>query len=54
VVVKPLLFGNTVGVHSKDSYGQTMLSLAALYGHEAVVKLLLWPDTVVADRTRWW
>jgi len=38
--VKLLLDTGKVEVDSKDIYGQTPLSWAAQYGHEAVVKLL--------------
>jgi ankyrin repeat protein len=40
-VVKLLLETGKVDVETKDSHGQTPLSLATWSGHKAVVKLLL-------------
>jgi ankyrin repeat protein len=43
-VVK-LLLGKGADLESKDNSSQTPLSLAAWYGHEAVMQLLLEKDT---------
>jgi ankyrin repeat protein len=39
--VKLLLERDDVALDSKDDYGQTPLSWAAIRGHEAVVELLI-------------
>jgi ankyrin repeat protein len=40
---------NCMYIDAQDSYGRTPLSTAAASGHEAVVKLLVERDDVVAD-----
>ena len=53
-VVVQWLLNNCAELNSENSRGRTPLSLAAMNGHEAVVKLLLGRDDVEADsRDRW-